>query len=54
MSALVNLCIEDFSYLVFKFTIDFNRCEWQFDMVRDRTRHVWFEHGDVKDGINGL
>ncbi len=54
MSALVDLCIEDFGYLIFEFTVDFDRCGWRFGTVQDRTRHVWFEHGDVKDGMNGL
>ena len=40
MSVLVDLCIEDFGYLVFEFTVDFDRRGWQFGTVRDRTRCV--------------
>ena len=52
-SAFVDFGIEDFGYFVFEIAFDFDWRGRRLGTVRDGTRCVRFEHGDMEYGVYG-
>jgi len=48
LSAFVDFGIEDFGYLVLEIAFDLDWRRWWLSTVRDGTRCVRFEHGDME------
>jgi len=52
-SAFVNFGIKDFGYLILEIALNFDWRGWRLGTVRDGTRCVQFEHGDMEYGMYG-